>query len=332
MSRNSVALGLQGGGSHGAYTWGVLDRLLEEDALHIEAVSGASAGAVNAAVLAHGYCVGGREGAKHALDAFWRAVGSTPYGIAAAPVAQRPDAASRGYLFLTRLFSPYQLNPLNLNPLRDLLAKQIDFERVRAACPIKLFVSATRVSDGALRIFTREELTLDALLASTCIPSIHHTVEVDGTAYWDGGLAANPPLSALVYDCDARDIVLVLLNPAAASDIPSTADAIEERLRQIAFSSPLSTELNAIMLAKAQAERAPVAIGRLERRLRNLELHRIESAAYMAELDPASRFNTDAAFIARLRDEGRSRAERWLRRHSDGIHLARPAASATARA
>ena len=325
MSHRSVALALQGGGSHGAYTWGVLDRLLEERAFEIEAVSGASAGAMNAAVLAHGFCAGGRDAAKAALDAFWRAIASTPYGIGTTPSAQRPDRAARGYLFLTRFLSPYQMNPFNVNPLRDILAEQIDFERLRTACPMRLFISATRVSDGALRIFTDEELTLEALLASACIPSMHHTVRVDGTAYWDGGLTANPPLSPLVYGCSARDILVVLLDPGANTEVPQSADAIEERLRAITFSSTLSTELHAIALAKAEAAKSWFAIGRLERRLRNVNLHLIESAAYLAEFDPASRLNTDADFMMTLRDEGRRRADAWLRSRSGRTSVARPA-------
>lgn len=186
MSSRQIALALQGGGSHGAYTWGVLDRLLEDK-------------------LGHG-------------------------GIAAASAVPVPDATARAYLFLTRFFSPYQLNPLNINPLRDIVSEQVDFERLRAECRMKLFISTTRVSNGALRIFSREELTIDALLASACIPSIHRSVEVDGVAHWDGGLTANPPLSVLVYKCSASDLLVVVLNPMGNDDVPSTADAIAERL------------------------------------------------------------------------------------------------------
>ena len=319
MSRKRVALALQGGGSHGAYTWGVLDRLLEEDRIEIEAVSGASAGAVNAVVLAHGYTQDGREGARRALDAFWHAIGSTPYSISVATSGQRADAASKGFLFLTRFFSPYQLNPLNINPLRDILSQQIDFERVRSGSPLKLFIAATRVSDGALRIFSREELTLEALLASACLPSIHHTVEVDGVAYWDGGLVANPPVSVLAYRCDARDVLVVVLNPRGGERIPSTADEIAERVTQISFSSALSTEMHSIALAQSEARRSRLSLGRLDRRLKRLNLHMIDSGAYTAELDPASRYNTDATFMASLREQGRQRADEWLQQNLDSI-------------
>ncbi|HYH43786.1 MAG TPA: patatin-like phospholipase family protein [Burkholderiales bacterium] len=321
MAQKKLALALQGGGSHGAYTWGVLDRLLEDDRIEIEGLSGASAGAMNAVVLADGYTAGGREGAREALKKFWTKVSEKlgHHGIAAASAVPVPDPTARAYLYLTRFFSPYQLNPLNINPLRDIVAEHVDFERLRDRCAMKLFISATRVSNGALRIFPREELTIDSLLASACLPSVHHSVEVDGVAYWDGGLTANPPLSALVYKCAARDLLVVVLNPQGNDVVPSTVEAIGERLSQITFSSTLSAELQAIALAKAEAERARFAIGRLDRRLRALNIHVIDSAQYMAGLAPASRYNTDAGFIEALRDEGRARAEAWLQRNFRAI-------------
>lgn len=311
MSQKLVCLALQGGGSHGAYTWGVLDRLLDDDGIAIEAVSGASAGAVNATVLAYGYLVGGREGAREALDRFWSAVSEKT--LAGAAGSTFPEPATKAYLSLTRYFSPYQLNPLNLNPLRDILEKQIDFERLRAEGRIRLFISATRVRDGALKIFTQRDVTLEALLASTCVPSVHHSVEIDGEAYWDGGLSANPPVSALVYACKARDVVVVVLTPPGSPEAPSTADAIFDRFTQISFSSTLATELHSIALAKAAAERTRFAIGGIDRRLKTLNLHVLESASYMATLDPLTRFKTNSAFMAELRSEGRKSAEEWLR-------------------
>jgi NTE family protein len=312
---------LQGGGSHGAYTWGVLDRLLEDDRIEIEGLSGASAGAMNAVVLAHGYTAGGRDGAREALNRFWGSVSGKlgHNGFAAASAVPVPDPTARAYLFLTRFFSPYQLNPLNVNPLRDIVSEQVDFERLRSACSMKLFISATRVSDGALKIFPREELTLDALLASACIPSVHHSVEVDGVAYWDGGLTANPPLSVLLFKCSARDLLVVVLNPQGSEEVPSTAEAIGVRLSQISFSSTLSAALQAIALAKAEAERLPFSFGRLDRKLRRLNVHLIDSAQYMAKLAPESRYNTDAGFIGALHDEGRASADAWLKRNFRAI-------------
>jgi len=321
MSSKELALALQGGGSHGAYTWGVLDRLLEDERMEIEGMSGASAGAMNAVVLADGYTAGGRDGARAALSRFWGSVSDKlgHNGLAAASAVPVPDPTARAYLFLTRFFSPYQLNPLNVNPLRDIVSEQVDFERLRSACRMKLYISATRVSDGALKIFPREELTVAAVLASACLPAIHHSVEVDGVAYWDGGLTANPPLSVLLHKCGARDLLVVALNPQGSEKVPSTAEAIAERLSQINFSSTLSAELQAIALAKAEAERSRFSFGRIDRRLKRLNVHLIDSAQYMATLGPASRYNTDSGFIGALHDEGRASADAWLKRNFRSI-------------
>jgi NTE family protein len=315
MSARTICLALQGGGSHGAYTSGVLERLLDEKQLGIEAISGASAGAVNAAVLAYGYMNGGRAGASTALQQFWQSVASA--NVATFPVSQSMlDPAMTAYVSLSRHLSPTQLNPLNINPLRQMLARHIDFEALHAASPMRLFISATRVHDGALRIFTERDLTLDALLASACIPSLHHAVEIDGASYWDGALTANPPLSVLAYDCAAPDIVLVSLTPhAAAASPPATADAIVDHVVKIAFSASLSTEFHSIALAKARADSSPFAFGVLDRRLRRLQLHTIEAAAQIGELAIETRFKTDAAFIRTLRRLGHDEADAWLRTH-----------------
>jgi NTE family protein len=326
-SGKRVTLALQGGGSHGAFTWGVLDRLLEDERIGIEAISGASAGAINAAVLAHGLTVGGRAGAREALAAFWtRVAQAIPFGFAATrwPVAgafapHGPDPATKTMLFLSRFLSPYQLNPFNLNPLRDILAAQLDFERIRAECPVKLFVAATRVATGRLRLFSREELTLEMLLASACIPSLNHAVEIDGESYWDGGLTANPPLRALLYECTARDILVVLLHPLRRSGVPATADEIMHRLTEISFGSAFCGELQGIARAKKEAERALFAVGRLERRLRRLNLHVIQAEKMMRRLTVPSRLSTHASFLQSLRSEGRRRAHAWLRSNFQNI-------------
>jgi NTE family protein len=320
MSKKLITLALQGGGSHGAFTWGVLDRLLEDERIEIEGISGASAGAINAAVLSHGITVGGREGGRQALETFWRGVASrapfslTP-GHSAGPLARNPGPAVNALLYLARFFSPYQLNPLNLNPLRDILADQVDFERIRSDCGIKLFIAATQVATGKPRIFTTRELTLDALLASACIPSLHHPVEIDGEAYWDGGLTANPPLRPLLYECAASDMLVVLLHPLRRPGVPATADEITYRLTEISFGSALASELQGIALAKKEAERAVISIGRLDRKLRRFNLHLIDSQAFMGELSVLSKLNAESAFIEALRKEGRSRASAWLRKN-----------------
>jgi NTE family protein len=313
MKTRSVCLALQGGGSHGAYTWGVVERLLEEPDVEIEAVSGASAGAMNAVVLTYGYMNGGRQGAKEALERFWQAVASSTFA-GFTPGRSVPNPATSAYLSLTRYFSPYQLNPLNINPLREILSREIDFAALRERSPVRLFISATGVRDGKLRIFTERDLTREALLASACIPSFHHTVTVDGEPYWDGALTANPPLSVLVYECKSPDIILVALpTTKGMEEVPSTADAILDRFTQISFSSTLSTELHSIRLAKALAEQSWLSFGSTDRRLRRLHLHTIDAPVEVAELDGVSRFKTEPGFIAALRMQGRERAEEWLR-------------------
>ncbi|MBX9812386.1 MAG: patatin-like phospholipase family protein [Burkholderiales bacterium] len=324
MRKKVVTLALQGGGSHGAFTWGVLDRLLEDDRIEIEGISGASAGAMNAAVLAYGLTTGGREGARQALKDFWESVASkAPFNFMPedwfTPVAIKSQTALtpafKTFLFLARFFSPYQLNPFNLNPLRDILARQLDFERLRADCRIELFIAATQVSTGMLKLFRTKQLTIDVLLASACVPSLHHTIEIDGEAYWDGGLTANPPIRPLLYKCSARDILVILLHPCRRPVIPTNADDIWHRLTEISFSSTLFTELQGLALAKQEAELGLFSVGRLERRLRHLNMHLIDSQELMSQLSTLSKLNTQSAFINALRDEGRSRTDEWLEKN-----------------
>jgi NTE family protein len=298
-----ISLALQGGGSHGAFTWGVLDRLLEDEHIAIRGVSGASAGALNAALLAYGLATGGREGARRALADFWSRVGRSASG---------PLAESLAYL--ARFLSPSQFNPLNLNPLRDILAEQIDFARLRSDSDLPLFISATKVKTGMARIFRRHEISAEVLLASACLPFLHRTVEIDGEAYWDGGLSANPPVRVLLYEGEARDIVLVLLQPGRRPELPVSADEIWSRFTELSFSSALHSELEGIALAKREAERWPISVGRLERRLRRLRLHRMSAPEALRRMSVQSRLNTHCAFLAELYEAGRSEAGAWLQR------------------
>jgi NTE family protein len=316
--RKVISLALQGGGSHGAFTWGVLDRLLEDDRVSIEAVTGASAGAMNAAVFAHGFTVGGRSGAREALDTFWESVASNtsiPWHTSVYEGSTtESNPAVESLLFLTRFFSPHQLNPFNANPLRDILSAQIDFENLRANCKIKMFIAATNVSTGMARLFTTKEISADVLLASSAIPSVHHTVEIDGKAYWDGGLTANPPIRPLVYHCVGSDILAVLLHPAHRS-LPVTADEIRVRFNEISFSSAFFAELQGIEIAMREARRHPLSLGRLERRLRRLTVHSLFAPESVRQMSTLSRLNTNADFLRMLRDEGRKSADGWLREH-----------------
>lgn len=321
MHKKTITLALQGGGAHGAFTWGVLDRLLEEDSIAIEGVSGASAGAMNAVVMAHGLTTGGRDGARQALKDFWDSISlRLPFSIvqdslgAAGDVAAQSElpASLRPLLALPRYFSPYQLNPFDINPLREVLLRQVDFERLRTACPVRLFIATTQVSTGTLKLFRNRQLSIDVLLASACLPLLHHAIEINGDAYWDGGLTSNPPLFPLISKCAARDMMVVLLNPEPTLKVPKTAGEIRHRLAEMGFSSSFFTELQALTLAQREARRGWLAFGRVERRLRQLNLHVIESRQLMSQLDRHSKMNAKPAFLLGLHEEGRARASQWL--------------------
>jgi len=321
MHDKIVSLALQGGGSHGAFTWGVLDRLLEDGRIGFEGISGASAGAMNAAVMAHGFVTGGRDGARAALERFWDSLSTRqPLNfIQPDPTAVMPGAGAipgmQTLLAMTRFFSPAQLNPLDINPLRDILNEQIDMERLRSQRELKLFIAATQVSTGTLKIFRNTELSVDTLLASACLPSLHRPIEIDGEAYWDGGLTANPPIFPLLHACAARDVMVVLLHPSRRPVTPSSSHEIGQRLSEISFSSTLFTELGALALARREAEASTVAFGALERRLRQLNMHLIDADEYMEQLSNLSKLNTDGGFIRGLYGQGRERAGAWLEAH-----------------
>lgn len=273
---------------------------------------------MNAAVFAHGLTMGGRRGARDALEAFWESVAgnaSIPWNASGYEgSATQSNPAVESLLFLTRFFSPHQLNPFNANPLRTIVSAQIDFENLRANCKIKMFIAATDVSTGMARLFTTKEISADVLLASSAIPSVHHTVEIDGKSYWDGGLTANPPIRPLLYDCAGSDILAVLLHPAYRS-LPVTVDEIQGRFNEISFSSAFFAELQGIELAMQEARRRPLSFGRLERRLRRLTLHSLFAPESVRQMSTLSRLNTSAEFLRMLRDEGRKSADGWLREH-----------------
>lgn len=321
MNAKPITLALQGGGSHGAFTWGVLDRLLEDERVQIEALSGASAGAINAALLAYGYTVGGRAGARHALQDFWEGIAakaqfnSVPQDLstgAARTARSGSEAAIESLFSLMQFVAPSLWNPLDFNPLRDLLAEKIDFVRLRRDCTLDLYIAATRVSSGMLRLFQTRELSLEVLLASACLPSLHHPIEIDGEAYWDGGLTANPPVNPLAYESAARDLVLVLVQPLHHHATPGSAAEIRRRLGEIGFSSAFFSEMQSLALSKRELARSPIAFGRLQRCLGSLRIHAIDSPEFMSRLTSISKLNVHAGFIRGLRDEGRARASRWL--------------------
>jgi len=302
--RPTVNLALQGGVSHGAFTGGVLDRLLEDGRLEFEGVSGASAGAMNAVVLAQGWMDGGRDGARAALDRFWRAIGGSVGTFGTEMLGAWAD------LFV-RAFSPYQLNPANLNPLRGILGTQIDFERVSAASPFRLFVSATNVRTSHARIFDTKELTVDVLLASSCLPTVFHTVEIDGEQYWDGGYLADPPLYPFIYECKTRDLLIVMVNPLVREKSPRTPNEILDRLNEITFNASLISEMRAIAFVQKLLDEGWIKAA-FEPKLKNMLVHAVRADGIMSGLGSETKFTTATPFLLDLRDRGRQAADAWL--------------------
>ena len=318
----SIDLGLQGGGAHGAFTWGVLDRLLEEPWLHIDGVSGTSAGAMNAAVLVAGHAEGGAEGARAALESFWRAVARAgqlsplrrgPLDVMLGRWTIDSNPLYMAFDLASRVFSPYDVNPTGLNPLRLVLSKLVDFDRL-ATAPIKLFVTATNVRTGRVRIFRNKDVTPEALLASGCLPFLFQAVEIDGEAYWDGGYAGNPPITPLVRECDSEDTILIPINPVERPGIPRTAREIINRVNEVSFNASLLKELRMIALL-----RRVVNPGSEEgARWAGMRIHMI-TTEIMTRLGVSSKLNAEWEFFTFLRDEGRRKADEFLAGHADDI-------------
>jgi NTE family protein len=296
-----LSLALQGGGSFGAFTWGALERLLEEPAIDLDAVSGSSAGAVNAVLLASGLAEGGSDAAKSKLERFWRRMSVAAAFLPATALAASPLTAGLG--LFARVLSPYQLNPFNLNPLREALAAEIDFAALRARSPMRLLIGATRVRDGSLRVFHADELTVDAVLASACLPLIHHTVEIDGEPYWDGGYAANPPLLPLVQASRASHLLIVQVTPTTAERLPTNQRDIARRLEQIHFNATLNAEFEALKYGKILG---------IAPKLRRLHIGRISAQKEVDGLADASAVNLGWDFLEKLRVSGRRAVEVWL--------------------
>ena len=317
-----IDLALQGGGAHGAYTWGVLDRLLEEPRLQIEGISGTSAGAMNAAVLAHGHAVGGAQAARAALEDFWRRVARA---ASFSPLRRSPLDILMGRwtmdtspIFIAldmaaRLFSPYDLNPHGANPMRDILAECVDFAHLQQS-PIRLFVTATNVRTGRGRLFHNDELTPDALLASACLPTLFQAIEIDGEAYWDGGYVGNPTLTPLIRECTSSDTIIVQVNPIERVGTPRSAREILDRLNEVSFNSPLMKELRMIALLRQLADPAESELARMA----GMRIHRIASPM-MTELGYSSKLNAEWEFLCMLRDEGRRCADIFLRDHMEDL-------------
>ncbi|MFT4150380.1 MAG: patatin-like phospholipase family protein [Paracoccaceae bacterium] len=317
-----VDLALQGGGSHGAFTWGVLDRLLEEDGIQIAGVSGTSAGAMNAAVLADGHAAGGTEGARKALSAFWEFVAdaarfspfqTNPVDMALGNWSLSYSPAFVAMDMLSRVFSPYVLNPAGVNPLARVLDQVIDFDRLRAA-PIKVFITATNVRTGRGRVFRNAELTPEVLMASACLPTVFQAVEIDGESYWDGGYSGNPTLTPLVREVDSDDTILIPINPVERPGVPRTAAEILNRLNEVSFNAATLKELRMIALLRQVADPGNGEGARWAR----MRVHMVDNEV-MTGLDHSSKMNADRSFLHWLRDQGRIAAETFLREKGGNI-------------
>ncbi|WP_423929722.1 patatin-like phospholipase family protein [Dokdonella sp.] len=322
----SINLALQGGGSHGAFTWGVLDRLLEDGRVSFDGICGTSAGAMNAVLLAHGLMKGGRDGARASLANFWERVGklgATLNPIAAMAGTNPLTTASADPLLaaqlwvgesFTRTFSPYQFNPLNLNPLRDLLASCVDFEALHHCGEVKLFLCATNVRSGKVRIFDNNSMSVDAVMASACLPHLFQAVEIDGEHYWDGGYMGNPALYPLFYETGTRDVVVVMVNQMRRDEVPTTPAEIEDRVNEISFNSSLMREMRAVEFVTRQLGEGWLK-PEYAKRMRHILVHLIRADAFMGTLSAATKISTDIKFLAGLRDLGRASAELWLDQH-----------------
>ena len=334
-------LALQGGGAHGAFTWGVLDRLLDDPDIEVEGVSATSAGAMNGAMYTTGLKIGGAEEARARLRRFWdeirdayplnrppwshwlQAFNAPPYG-AALPPSLAPSAFFNPAAYnpmqafgaaMSQFFSPYQANLLDINPLRHVLEAIIDFEQVSRAAPPQLFVCATDVASGRARIFKGREISIEALLASACLPTLYRAVEIDGREYWDGGYTGNPALWPLIYDCAAPDILIVHVNPIVREDLCHTAQAIQTRMNEISFNSNLLAELRAIDTIDRLAREGRLPEGRYKR----MRIHAVADPETMRELRPGSKATPNGAMLDRLFTAGRRAMERWLEEHKDKI-------------
>lgn len=318
-----INLALQGGGAHGAFTWGVLDWFLEDSRFTIDGITGTSAGAMNAVVLASGLEAGGEDGAREQLETFWREVSDE---ARMSPIKRSPLDILLGqwnldyspsYLFfdvLSRFASPYEFNPMNVNPLRDVLERIVDFDKVHCCSGVKLFIAATNVFTGKIRIFSEKEVTLDAVMASACLPQLYQAVEIDGEPYWDGGYMGNPPLYPLFYETKTADVVLIQINPLERRETPKTARDILNRMNEITFNSTLLRELRAIDFVTRLIEEGKLS----EEEYQKVHMHRI-TAEDLKPLQASSKMNAEWEFLVELRDLGRRTAKEWLDRHYNDV-------------
>jgi NTE family protein len=323
-----INLALQGGGAHGAFTWGVLDHLLTDERLSIEGISGTSAGAVNAVMLADGLARGGREEAQKRLADFWRAASSTGN----VPAMQR-EVLQRLLSFtplegtpvqawfnaISRYFSPYDVNPLNINPLKDLIEHYVDFDALHACRDLQIFISATNVQTGRVRIFSREKITADAVMASACLPLLFRAVEIDGVPYWDGGYLGNPVIFPFFRTTNTEDVLVVQINPLARHETPTSSSEIMNRINEITFNSSLIDEYRAIDFVARLIDQGRLPRGTGPGEYRRINVHRIVLERFGTHFDSFSKLSTDYDFFEMLRLSGKRAARRFMDEHFGDI-------------
>jgi NTE family protein len=326
--KKKINLALQGGGAHGAFTWGVLDHLLADGRLAIEGISGASAGAMNAIMLADGLARGGPEEARKRLAEFWRAAslsGNLPplqravvdrmlsfLPVEGTPVQIWLDA-------LSHLYSPYDVNPLNINPLRDVIERFVDFEAVRNCKTLQLFISATNVHTGRLHVFSRDKISAQAIMASACLPLLFRAVEIDGVPYWDGGYLGNPVIFPFFRSTDTEDVLVVQINPLVRHTVPTSAQEIMSRVNEITFNSSLLSEFRAIEFVARLIDQRRLPRGKGPGQYRRINMHRIVLDGEGKAFTAASKLSNDYEFFEMLRDHGRRAARRFLDEHFNDI-------------
>ncbi|MEN8236581.1 MAG: patatin-like phospholipase family protein [Pseudomonadota bacterium] len=326
--QKTINIALQGGGSHGALTWGVLDYLLEDGRLDIEGFSATSAGSMNAVAYAYGKMVGGNKGARECLEMFWRHMNGT--GQLFSPVRQLPweklghqwnmDYSINFHLFeaFTRLFSPYQFNPANFNILKMVLEETIDFDALRDCQNTKLFINATNVQTGKVKVFKTNEIDVDVIMASASLPFLFHAVPIDGQTYWDGGYSGNPALFPLFYHTDSRDIVIVHVNPIERTQLPQTPPEIYNRINEITFNSSLLKELRAVAFVQKLLQQNMIK-DEFRDQFKDILMHSIHSDSAMCDLGVASKFNVNWQFLIDLKNRGRTLAKTWLQENYSKI-------------
>ena len=320
-----VNLALQGGGAHGAFTWGVLDGLLADGRIEVCGITGASAGAVNGALLVDGLMRGGPQVARERLGAFWKAVsrGGRMPGMQNTVMTNILDASpiKTWIESMGSLLSPYDFNPLNINPLKELIEQFIDFEAIRTQWPHPLYVSATNVRTGKLRVFTREELNGDVIMASACLPLLFRTVEIDGEAYWDGGYLGNPPLTPFLRYTGAHDLLIVQINPLMRDRVPTSAREITNRINEITFNASLNAELRAIARVNRLLRNGQLRSNSGDKELRQIRVHRIVLEDEGIIGDARSRMKIDYHFFDRLHGIGQDAVGQFLASHFDDVGL-----------